>query len=438
MINLALKYRPKNFNDIVGQIHASQTLKNSITSGSISHAYLFYGSRGIGKTSMARIVAKSLNCVNGPTLTPCEVCDNCRGINQGNHVDVVEMDAASNRGIEHIRELRENVRFSPMSSRYKIYIIDEVHMLTNESFNALLKTLEEPPEHVVFILATTEFHKIPETIISRCQNYPFKKFSLPDITNRLSFILDAEKIPFEEDALGFIAAKAEGSMRDGISILDSIIAFTHREKITLNDIYSVLGTLPAESYANFLDGIKTSNLQKTLREINSVYDDGLDLKRFVWDVLDTIKNIVLLKNNAIQNTTTISSFTENARKKMEEMAQKWDGHELIFVFNSLFTLYNEWNMFPSMKSGEIRAMLEIKIVQIMESLKNPSLSQVLQKLDGIIKKINNENPPDEPQPVREDIKPDDTSDGNGFFIQKEFLGTTDHSEKYKDIFKNKE
>ena len=248
MASLALKYRPITFDDVTGQTYAVKSLKNAIEMDAISHAYIFFGSRGIGKTSMARIVARSLNCAQGPTSSPCGECTNCIEISLGNSPDVIEMDAASNRGIDYIRELRDNTKFSPMKSKYKIYIIDEVHMLTRESFNALLKTLEEPPSHIVFILATTEKRKIPETILSRCQNFLFRKFTHKEIMNRLKVILTKEKVDFEESALLPIAQKSEGSMRDSISFIDQILAYSADRKITLEDAQLVLGFLPFERY----------------------------------------------------------------------------------------------------------------------------------------------------------------------------------------------
>ena len=253
-MSLALKYRPSNFKDLAGQIYASQSLRNALQFNQIAHAYLFYGSRGVGKTSTARILAKCLNCVNGPTDSPCEVCENCIEIKTGQSTDVIEMDAASNRGIEYIRELRENARFAAMKSKHKIYIIDEVHMLTNESFNALLKILEEPPAKVIFILATTEKHKIPETILSRCQCFVFKKFSFNDIKDRLTYILKNENINFEENALVPLAHKAEGSMRDAISLLDQAIAYCYPNDLTELAIKNVLGIIDFDIYCQFLEG----------------------------------------------------------------------------------------------------------------------------------------------------------------------------------------
>ncbi|MGE5855121.1 MAG: DNA polymerase III subunit gamma/tau, partial [Syntrophaceae bacterium] len=222
---LARKWRPQVFEDVVGQDHVITTLRNAIRLGRVAHAFIFSGPRGVGKTSVARILAKALNCEKGPSEIPCNACANCREITEGSSMDVREIDGASNRGIDEIRELRENVKFSPSSSRYKIYIIDEVHMLTKEAFNALLKTLEEPPEHVMFIFATTEVHKVPATILSRCQRFDFRRISIEEIMTRLRYIAGEEKVTIDEDALMVIAKKGDGSLRDSQSIFDQVRSF---------------------------------------------------------------------------------------------------------------------------------------------------------------------------------------------------------------------
>ncbi|MEM5794931.1 MAG: DNA polymerase III subunit gamma/tau, partial [Bacillota bacterium] len=239
-IALYRQWRPQDFEQLVGQEHISTTLKNAITSNRIAHAYLFSGPRGTGKTSTAKIMAKALNCLQGPTIHPCNACDRCKRIIDGSSMDVLEIDAASNRGIDEIRELREKVKFTPVDGRYKVYIIDEVHMLTTEAFNALLKTLEEPPAHAIFILATTEPHKIPATILSRCQRYDFRRIDSEAISGRLLKVLQEMSIEAEPEALGVIARFAEGGLRDALSILDQCIAFSG-DRITVEDVRSMLG-----------------------------------------------------------------------------------------------------------------------------------------------------------------------------------------------------
>ena len=234
------KWRPQDFSDLIGQEHISETLSNAISTGKVAHAYLFSGPRGTGKTSTAKILAKALNCEHGPTPTPCNQCVCCQKINDGSFMDVFEIDAASNRGIDEIRDLRETVKFAPVDGKYKVYIIDEVHMLTTEAFNALLKTLEEPPSHVVFILATTEVHKVPITIQSRCQRYDFKRITKDDILKRLVMITDEMGLNADKDALSIIAIQADGGMRDALSLLDQCLAFT-KDELTVTQVRKVLG-----------------------------------------------------------------------------------------------------------------------------------------------------------------------------------------------------
>src|SRR6184192_2665914 len=237
----ARKYRPQTFDDLVGQTHVSRTLKNAVAQNRLAHAYLFVGPRGIGKTSTARILAKALNCEKGPTVDPDGTCDNCREIAAGNSLDVLEIDGASNNGVEQVRELRENVRYAPAKSRYNIYIIDEVHMLTREAFNALLKTLEEPPPHVKFIFATTEVQKIPITILSRCQRFDFAGIGTPRIVERLRHVVASEGREADDDALELLARRAGGSMRDAQSLLDQLLAFGG-ERLTTDQVHKLLGT----------------------------------------------------------------------------------------------------------------------------------------------------------------------------------------------------
>ncbi|MCL1901723.1 MAG: DNA polymerase III subunit gamma/tau, partial [Firmicutes bacterium] len=245
---LARKFRPQNFDEVIGQEHISQTLKNAISENRIAHAYLFSGPRGCGKTTMARILAKALNCKNGPTANPCGVCENCVEIGKSANIDVLEIDGASNNGIDEIRALRENVKFSAANSKYKIYIIDEAHQITTQAFNALLKTLEEPPAHVVFILATTEQHKIPVTILSRCQRYRFKLISTKEIANAIKNIGQKEGFEIDDDALSIVVSASGGSMRDALSLLDQAVS-SSVGKITGDYIRGLLGLLPKEIIA---------------------------------------------------------------------------------------------------------------------------------------------------------------------------------------------
>ena len=272
---ISLRYRPQNFDELTGQNHIVLSLKGAIKSGRIGHALLFAGPRGVGKTTTARIFAKSLNCVEGPTVYPCQKCQLCREITLSRSIDVIEIDGASNRGIEEIRSLREGVKYSPLHGRYKIYIIDEVHMLTQEAFNALLKTLEEPPPKVVFVFATTNPTKLPTTILSRCQRFVFKRLTVSEITSRLRTIADKEKIKITENALHYLAIRADGSIRDGESILEQLASFIEGE-VTEEDVFKLIGFLGNDFYFTLLNKILTGDLSKVIVMLNKGIEDGAD------------------------------------------------------------------------------------------------------------------------------------------------------------------
>ena len=294
---LARKWRPQVFEDVVGQDHVVTTLRNAIRLGRVAHAFIFSGPRGVGKTSVARILAKALNCEKGPSEIPCNACANCREITEGSSMDVREIDGASNRGIDEIRELRENVKFSPSSSRYKIYIIDEVHMLTKEAFNALLKTLEEPPPHVIFVFATTETHKIPATILSRCQRYEFKRISLKEITATLRKIAEGEGIRVSDQALTWIAQGGEGSLRDSQSIFDQAISFAGTD-IGDADVEAMLGMGDRKYLFDLSRAILARDAGACLRIIDEAFFAGADLKVFYERMLAHFRNLLLVKITA--------------------------------------------------------------------------------------------------------------------------------------------
>ncbi len=293
-IALYRAWRPQTFQDMVGQQHIIQTLQNAIRERRISHAYLFNGPRGTGKTTAAKIVAKAINCREGPTTEPCNVCEACKGITTGTIMDVVEIDAASNRGIDEIRDIRDKVRYAPSEVRYKVYIIDEVHMLTTEAFNALLKTLEEPPGHVVFILATTEPHKLPATIISRCQRFDFRQVSLEEQTERLRTICEEEGLEAEEDALVYVARLSDGGMRDAISLLEQVSAYSGG-RLTLADAVDVTGGLAAEQFAELAEAIRKRDVAAILPLVEGLMQAGKSADKCMENLVYYFRDLLLLK-----------------------------------------------------------------------------------------------------------------------------------------------
>lgn len=288
------KWRPQDFSDLIGQEHISETLSNAITTGKVAHAYLFSGPRGTGKTSTAKILAKALNCEHGPTPNPCNKCSCCQKINDGSFMDVFEIDAASNRGIDEIRDLRETVKFAPVDGKYKVYIIDEVHMLTTEAFNALLKTLEEPPSHVVFILATTEVHKVPITIQSRCQRYDFKRITQDDILKRLVSITDKMQIQVEQEALSVIAIQADGGMRDALSLLDQCLAFTKNE-LTVEEVRKVLGLVGHDWVWQIAEFLAKKDAQNIMLILDKVIAQGKEIKQLLNELTLHFRSMMLYK-----------------------------------------------------------------------------------------------------------------------------------------------
>ncbi|MFF2484208.1 DNA polymerase III subunit gamma/tau [Paenibacillus sp. NPDC058071] len=296
MTHIALyrAWRPQTFQDMVGQKHIIQTLQNAIRENRISHAYLFNGPRGTGKTSAAKIMAKAVNCERGPAEEPCNECDACRGITAGHIMDVVEIDAASNRGIDEIRDIRDKVRYAPSEVRYKVYIIDEVHMLTAEAFNALLKTLEEPPGHVIFILATTEPHKLPATIISRCQRFDFRQVTLVEQTERLLEICREEGIEADEDAISYIARLSEGGMRDAISLLEQVSAFGN-SRITLESAVDVTGGMAAEQFYQLAEAVKDRNVAAVLPLVESLTQAGKSADKCMENLIYYFRDLLVLK-----------------------------------------------------------------------------------------------------------------------------------------------
>ena len=311
------KWRPNDFDEVQGQDAIVQTLRNEIIYDRIGHAYLFCGTRGTGKTSIAKLFAKAVNCQHPVDGNPCNQCPSCQAINNQSSLDVLEIDAASNNGVDHIREIREQVQYSPVEGKYKVYIIDEVHMLSSGAFNALLKTLEEPPSYVIFILATTEKHKIPVTILSRCQKYDFKRISIDTITNHLVHLMEKEGIPAEEKALRYIARAADGSMRDALSLLDQCIAFYLNQTLTYDNVLEVLGTVDTAVFSQLLRNILAQDTIAVLHTVDQMITEGRELSQFLADFLWYLRNLLIIKDqNGMEDTLDLS--TESIAALQEE------------------------------------------------------------------------------------------------------------------------
>ena len=372
---IARKWRPQTFDEVVGQDHITRTLTNALTSGRIHHAFLFIGSRGIGKTTTARILAKALNCTNtpGPSGSPCGECDNCVSITAGNNIDVIEIDGASNNTVEDVRAIRENVCMAPSSSRYKVYIIDEVHQLSTPAFNALLKTLEEPPAHAVFVLATTEAHKIPATIVSRCQRYDFRRVSIKDIVALLRKILAKEKdIAVSDDALQAIARFAEGGVRDAESILDELITFCDG-KIAVEDVYDLLGLVDWQVFHDLCDAMCAQNVSKQLELVEDVTAAGKDLSQFVEDILRYFRNLLVCRTAGAQEK--LLRLPEADLEAMETRAKRFKTIQLIRMVEQFAELVNGFDSQLAQRTA-----LEALLIRISRVDVEISLDTVMEKL----------------------------------------------------------
>lgn len=354
-IALYRKWRPDSFKNLVGQEHVSRTLSNAITTGHVGHAYLFSGPRGTGKTSTAKILAKSLNCEKGPTLEPCGVCESCRKISDGTSMDVYEIDAASNRGIDEIRDLRETVQYAPVLGRYKIYIIDEVHMLTTEAFNALLKTLEEPPSHVMFILATTEAHKVPPTIQSRCQRYDFKRITVEDILGRLQLVTTEMQIEAEEAALRMIALRADGGMRDALSILDQCTAISEG-KLTLERVQQLLGLIGREWIGKLVSAIASHDANAVLETVAKLLEEGKDLQQLLTELSSHFRSLMIFQaTDSIDSAGFYQDAVEMARTQSKQFTQQ----QMMSILRRLHEAMSEVKWSPQPRISVEAVLLEL-------------------------------------------------------------------------------
>jgi DNA polymerase-3 subunit gamma/tau len=358
---LARKYRPRQFDDVVAQEHVTRTLKNAVGSGRLSSGYLFTGPRGTGKTTTARILAKALNCVNGPTPTPCDNCPACQEITAGSSLDVLEIDAASNTGVDDIRTLRENVRYMPTSGKKRIYIIDEVHRLSGSAFDALLKTLEEPPEHVVFILATTEPFKVPETIRSRTQRYDFRRVNAPALSAHLRHIAGMEKIEIDDEALFILARKADGSIRDSLSLLDQLSAFSS-EKITAKLVTEALGLVDREFYYRYVEIVAAKNSAGALDMVKELIDSGIEIGEFTEGLVEYFRNLLILQQAS--KPEQILELSDNEIEQLRRQAGYFSTGDLLRMIKVMTDLIVD------LKAGiEPRLLLETNTLKLtgMES-----------------------------------------------------------------------
>ena len=374
------KFRPTTFEEVKGQDHIVTTVKNQLRAGRIGHAYLFCGTRGTGKTTVAKILARAVNCENPKDGSPCNECPTCRAILSGTSTNVIEIDAASNNGVDNIREIREEVQYRPTQGRYKVYIIDEVHMLSQGAFNALLKTLEEPPEYVIFILATTEVNKIPVTILSRCQRYNFHRITIDTIAARLSELLEREQVTAEEKAVRYVAKAADGSMRDALSLLDQCIAFYLGQELTYDKVLEVLGTVDTEVFSTLVRRVIGGDAASAVRIFNEMVRGGKEVGQFVSDFTWYLRNLLLVQNSEdLEDVLDVS--TENLEQLREE-SRMLDGNTLMRYIRILSDL-----------SGQIRyaaqkqILVEMALIRLCRPQMDADLSGVLARVRELERKL---------------------------------------------------
>lgn len=379
-IPLYRKYRPQTLEEIVGQEHVKKALANAIKLNKIAHAYLFTGPRGTGKTSTARILAKSLNCIDGPTVKPCGKCASCVDITNSTPLDVIEIDAASNRSVNDAQNILEKIQYAPVNGKYKIYIIDEVHMLTVQAFNALLKTLEEPPENVVFILATTEVHKVLDTIKSRCQRFDFKRITTDDIVQHLKKIAKLEKINIEDDAVLTIAKNAAGGMRDSLALLDQLSVLDTEKAISTEDINSLLGRLSFDILNRLSESIINSNPNEAIEILEEVYNSGNEPSQILLNLLNYFKNLLIIKNCKSELILELTQTTDLQAKALKEQADKLDTHQIVFLIERTSHYINELKLSTNQHTWLEVAMIDL--ANLAENTKLVDLQNRLMKLES--------------------------------------------------------
>ncbi|MDZ7724752.1 MAG: DNA polymerase III subunit gamma/tau [candidate division KSB1 bacterium] len=376
---LARKYRPMLFEDVIGQQHVTLTLQNAIKQNRLAGAYLFSGPRGVGKTTVARILSKAINCDNGLTDTPCNTCSSCVEINESRSLDVLEIDGASNRGIDEVRNLRESLRYSPNPNKYRIHIIDEVHMLTNEAFNALLKTLEEPPERVLFIFATTEPHKVPATILSRCQRFDFKRISNQQLVEQLKQLCKKEELEAEDEALRLIAVKGDGSMRDSESILDQVIAYAGT-RITAEDTSQLLGLIGQSLFFRVTDHIHNNEVDAGIELVEHIFSEGYDFNEFILGLAEHFRNFMVAR--ATNSAAELDVSEEFAARYLQE-AERFEIEDLLRMIKITADAENALR-----RSSNARLHLEVTLIKLIKMNSSVQLSDLLSEFEQIKKKTD--------------------------------------------------
>jgi DNA polymerase-3 subunit gamma/tau len=381
---LARKYRPQAFDQVIEQAHITRTLTNAIAAGRVAHAILYSGPRGTGKTTVARILAKAMNCEQGPTPEPCNNCRSCHEITGGHAVDVFEIDGASNNSVDQIRELRENIKYMPAHSRYKIYIIDEVHMLSTAAFNALLKTLEEPPSHVLFMFATTEPHKIPITILSRCQRYDFRRIGSDSITSHMAALCRQEGFEISDESLGLIAREAGGSMRDALSLLDQIMTCS-RGLVTHEQVLDILGVIDRKIIFDLAGSIVNANIQAALDIVNDAYDRGHDVKKLYADVLEHFRNLLVVSMG--DSIGKLVDLPSGEFEQLVSQAKALSVGDLNHIFDMLFNAEAAMRLSP-----QPRLALEMTLIRLLRTKPALSIDVLIDKLDALRQEVSAEAP----------------------------------------------